>query len=62
MDPVQYLLHLIEQGKSVADAYSHTRQRFGIGDRQIDGLVIDAFGQAQDLVRAIRRHGLLERI
>jgi len=59
MNPVQYMIHLIEQGKSYADAYSHASQRFGMSKAQLEQAVIDARAEACDLIRAIDGSRLL---
>ena len=59
MDPVQYLLHLIEQGKSYDEAYSHASQRFGMTKAWLEQAVADARDNALRLARAIDNAGLL---
>lgn len=59
MDPVQYVLHLLEQGKSYEDAYSHAAQRFGESKAQIEQRILDARSDALRLVRAIDNLGAL---
>lgn len=52
MDPVQYIIYLVEQGKSYEDALSHARQRFGLTPAQLEQLIIDARAQAESLLVA----------
>lgn len=52
MDPVQYIIYLVEQGKSYEDALSHARQRFGLTPAQSEQLIIDARAQAESLLVA----------
>lgn len=59
MDPVQYMLHLVEQGKSYADAYSHASQRFGLSKAELEQRVIDARQSACETIRAIDQSRLL---
>lgn len=46
MDPVQYMISLVEQGKSVEDARSHCRQRYGLSDDAIDCRLREAMDDA----------------
>lgn len=50
MDPVQYIIHLIEQGKHPVDAREHTRLRFGLSDEAIDARLREARAAAWDLI------------
>ena len=59
MDPVQYMLHLIEQGKHHEDAYAHASARFGLSKAQLEQLLLDARLQAKSLIVAIDSSGLL---
>jgi hypothetical protein len=53
MDPVQYLLHLIEQGVLYEDARSHTRQRFGLSDDDLSLRLRLARKDANALLRSL---------
>lgn len=50
MDPVQYMIYLVEQGKSYDAAYAHARQRFGLTNAELEQAVLDAREQAKRLL------------
>lgn len=53
MDPVQYLLHLIEQGVPYLPARQHTTQRFGINDSDLNLRLRIARKDAGALLRSL---------
>lgn len=50
MDPVQYAIHLIEQGKSYDEVYAHAQQRYGIRPAELEQRILDARENARDLL------------
>jgi hypothetical protein len=52
MDPVQYMIHLVEQGKTPIDAMLHASQRWGETLAQLEQRIMDARSNARDLLDA----------
>lgn len=50
MDPIHYLIHLIEQGEPPAKAREHVKLRYGLSDEAIDARLREARAAAWDLI------------
>lgn len=50
MEPVPYILHLIEQGVDPVQAREHARLRYGLTHEAIDARVREARAAAWDLI------------
>lgn len=54
MDPVQYMIHLIEQGKPAVEARDHAKLRYGLSDEAIDARILEAHNAAVNTINALR--------
>lgn len=50
MDPIQYLVHLLDQGLTVESAMAHVKQRYGLSDDAVMARIIEARAAAWDLL------------
>lgn len=50
MDPVKYIIHLIEQGEAPDKAREHARLRYGFSEEGIERCIRDARAAAWDLI------------
>lgn len=50
MDPVQYIIHLLTQGKSRDEAEAHARQRYGLTREELNNRVNEAVNAARSLM------------
>lgn len=53
MDPVQYIIHLIEQGEHPDKAREHAKLRHGLSDEAIDARISEAVAAAQRTIQVL---------
>lgn len=54
MDPIHYLLHLLDQDVPLSDAIEHVKRRHGLSDEAIRARVAEARSAARELLRLTR--------
>lgn len=49
---VEYLTHLVEQGKTYGEAREHVKLRFGLTDERLDSRIEEARNEAERILSA----------